>query len=115
MPTELLEYAAKLPIVEGITMSDVLAFPAALRGAMLQCNRNRTLSLLEMAELCEISEGEMKTLGTKLAEKGYLFPEESGEPRQIFYRLNFSPRERPRRRQQQRRKSSGLWDALSDD
>ena len=96
-------------------MSDVLALPAALRGAMLQCNRNRTLSLLEMAKICEISENEMQTLGAKLAEKGYLLAEHGGESRQIIYKLNFSRPDRPTHRRQQRRNASDLWDALSDD
>ncbi len=115
MPTELLEFVENMPLVEGIIMSDVLVFPAVLRGAMLQCNRNGTLSLTEMADLCEISESEMHTLGTDLTKKGYLFAKETGDPGQIFYRLNFSRPERPTQRQQQRRSRSGLWGPLSDD
>jgi len=92
---QLLSELANRPVVQGITMIDVLDMPVPLDGVLRRMIREGELSLGRLAQELALAEDQVRTLGALLVEKGIVTAEQpaGGEP---VYRVRFAAaRRRP--------------------
>jgi len=92
---QLLSELANRPVVQGITMIDVLDMPVPLDGVLRRMIREGELSLGRLAQELALAEDQVRTLGALLVEKGIVTAEQpaDGEP---VYRVRFAAaRRRP--------------------
>jgi hypothetical protein len=85
---QLLSELANRPVVQGITMIDVLDMPAPLDGVLRAMLREGALSLSRLAQKLALVEDQARTLGALLVEKGIVTAEQpaGGE---LVYRVRF--------------------------
>src|SRR5262245_17426463 len=104
---QLLSELASRPVVQGITMVDVLDMPAPLDGVLRRMIREGALSLGRLAQELALTEEQTRMLGALLVEKGIVTaePPDGGDP---VYRVRFATARR-------RPLPARLLDGLEDD
>ena len=104
---QLLSELASRPVVQGITMIDVLDMPAPLDSVLRRMLREGALSVGRLAQELGLTEDQARMLGALLVEKGIMTAEQpaSGEP---AYRVRFAAA-------RQRRLPAKLLDGLEEE